>query len=104
MARLEQLRGEANLRGDYFTFEWDGRDVEAYPGETILGALLAAGERTLRQSERRQAPRGMFCGIGICFDCLVVVDGVPDQRACVTSAAPGMRVQSGQSAAVTWEE
>ncbi len=104
MTRLEQVRAEAGRRGDSFNFEWDGQEVKAYPGETVLGALLAAGERTLRLTEQKQAPRGMFCGIGICFDCLVVVDGVPDQRACVTPAAPGMRVQSGQSAVVTWEE
>lgn len=101
MARLEQLRGEPANRGEAFSFVWNGQEIIAFPGETILGALVAAGVRELRRTERGGTPRGMLCGIGVCFDCLVTVDGVPDRRACVTFATPGMCVQSGQPSVVT---
>ncbi len=80
------------------TFGFDGREIVYRPGQSVGAALWAAGERTVRSTRIAGAPRGVFCGIGVCYDCLVVVDGVPDQRACVTPAAPGMQVstQSGQ--------
>ena len=62
----------------------------AYTGETIAGALTAAGRRVFRHSEKRGGPRGVFCGIGICFDCLVTVDGQPSQRACLARVAAGV--------------
>ena len=92
--RIERLRGEPLARGDPFTFRWDGRDVEAYPGETVLGALLAGGVRTLRHAPHTGDPRGMLCGIGACYDCVVTVDGVANQRACMLVAAPGLDVRS----------
>ena len=79
-------------RSDPFTFRFEGRPISAYPGETIGAALMAAGIVTFRSTRRQQRPRGIFCGIGICFDCLVVVDGRPNQRACITAARPDMTV------------
>lgn len=75
-----------------FTFTMDGREIAAFPGETIAAALLAAGVRTLRVTEKNEAPRGIFCGMGICFDCLVTVDDRPHLRACLTRAEAGARV------------
>lgn len=92
--RIERLRGEPLNRGEPFTFRWDGREVEAYPGETVLGALLAAGVRTLGHAARTGEPRGMLCGIGACFECVVTVDGDANQRACMLAAAPGLDVRS----------
>lgn len=60
----------------------NGERVEAFEGETVGAALLAAGRVTLRAS-RLGGRRGMFCGIGLCYECLVTVDGV-SVRACVT--------------------
>jgi predicted molibdopterin-dependent oxidoreductase YjgC len=79
-------------RGEPFTLTLDSQSIEAFPGETIGAALLAAGIRTLRRTEKTDMPRGLFCGMGVCFDCLVVVDGRPHLRACLTEAKPGMRV------------
>src|SRR5579859_3338796 len=79
-------------RSDPFTFRFEGRPISAYPGETIGAALMAAGIVTFRKTRRQKRPRGLFCGIGICFDCLVVVDGRPNQRACITAARPDMTV------------
>ncbi len=72
----------------------DGEAVLAYPGETVATALLAAGRRTFRHTDHA-APRGLFCGMGVCFDCLVTVDGQPDVRACMTTVQPGMVVETG---------
>lgn len=72
----------------------DGEAVRAFPGETIAAALLAHGRRRLRESARRGEPRGVFCAMGVCWECVVVVNGEPGVRACVTPAAPGMTVQT----------
>ena len=85
-------------RGEAFAFTLDGRTMEAFPGETVAAALLAAGVRTLRKTEKSGAPRGVFCGMGICFDCLIVVDGRPHLRACLTQVKPGMAVTTQDEA------
>ena len=72
---------------------FDGSEIEAIPGETIAAALAAADIVAVRKT-RRGAPRGPFCGMGVCFDCLVTVDGRPNQRACLTKVAPGMDVRT----------
>ena len=60
----------------------------------MTAALLAAGRRTLRKTPVTGGARGVFCGMGVCFDCLVVIDGEPSRRACVTFARDGMRVET----------
>lgn len=74
---------------------FDGRTVPATPGESVGAALTNAGIRSWRVTRKYARPRGLFCGIGVCFDCLLSVDGVPNQRACLTPVAPGMKVDSG---------
>ena len=69
------------------TFE--GRKIPFEPGQSVAAALIAAGIRSWRTTRREGAPRGLFCGIGACYDCLVTIDGVPDQRACLVPARPG---------------
>ncbi|MEV1333376.1 (2Fe-2S)-binding protein [Micromonospora costi] len=69
-----------------------GVPVPAEPGQSVAAALIAAGIPAWRTTRRGGRPRGVFCGIGICFDCLITVDGVPDQRACLVAAADGMRL------------
>ena len=66
----------------------DGRAVPGLAGQTVAGVLLGAGRRTWRSS-RSGRPRGVFCGIGVCHDCLVAVNGVDDVRACQRRAADG---------------
>ena len=80
-------------RGQVVTIMVDGMPVKAYRGETVAGALLANGQRAWRRTESGQ-PRGLFCGMGICFDCLVAVDGVPNVRACITPVVDGMVVET----------
>ena len=84
-------------RGPAFEFSFEGKPIAAYPGETLGAALMAADIVTFRTTRHQGKPRGLFCGIGVCFDCLLVVDGAPNQRACLTPARPGadVRVQTG---------
>ncbi len=77
---------------------FNGAEIEALPGETIAAALSAADIVAFRETSSHAA-RGPFCGMGVCFDCLVTIDGRPSQRACLTKVAPGMDVRSEPGAA-----
>lgn len=72
----------------------DGRTIRARAGETIASALVAAGWKKFRVTEKRHEPRGIFCAIGRCTDCVMTVDGVPNVRTCITPVKPGMNIQS----------
>ncbi|MEM2122451.1 MAG: (2Fe-2S)-binding protein [Candidatus Bathyarchaeia archaeon] len=74
--------------------EVDGKRVEAYEGEPIAAALLAAGIRIFRYTLKENRPRGLFCAIGRCTDCVMTVDGVPNIRTCVTPVRDGMKVET----------
>lgn len=76
------------------TFTFDGAPVPFRPGQSVGAALIAAGIRSWRTTRIAGRPRGVFCGIGVCFDCLVVIDGRPNERACRVPAADGMRVSA----------
>jgi predicted molibdopterin-dependent oxidoreductase YjgC len=76
------------------SFLFDGKEIAAEAGQSIGAALIAAGYRSWRTTRHGGAPRGIFCGIGICFDCLVVVNGRPNQRACLTEACDGDEVST----------
>ena len=73
---------------------FDGTPVPFASGQTIGGALAAAGIVSWRTTRRDRGPRGLFCGIGVCFDCLVTVDGIRTQRACLAEACAGQDVRS----------
>ena len=74
--------------------EIDGEHIDAYPGESLATAILASGRRTLRRTEGG-SPRGPFCNMGVCFDCVVTVDGVGALRSCMMAVRPGMKVVTG---------
>ncbi len=78
-----------------FTFR--GQEIEALPGETVAAALSAAGILAFRETPKG-APRGLWCGMGACFDCVVTIDGRAGQRACMVKAEPGMRVDGAAPA------
>ena len=81
-------------RGRQFEIEVDGKKIPAFEGETVAAAVIAAGQGTLRRTARRNHPRGMYCGIGLCYECLMVINGVPNTRACQTLASPGCRAET----------
>lgn len=76
------------------TLLFDGTVVPFAPGQTVGAALSAAGIVSWRTTRRERSPRGLFCGIGVCFDCLVTVDGARTQRACLVAARDGQVVSS----------
>jgi sarcosine oxidase subunit alpha len=72
----------------------DGRELAVAPGRTLAAALLDAGVAAFRHSASGE-PRGPVCGMGICHECRVTVDGVPDRRACLEPVRDGMEVVTG---------
>ena len=78
-------------------FWYDGQPVEGLEGETLAAALAAGGIREMRHT-RGGERRGLYCGMGACFDCLVTVDGRASQRACLTKVAEGQQVRSAMPA------
>ncbi len=81
-------------RGPPLQIYYEGLEIQAYQGETVAGALLAAGIRAMRHSEIGGDPRGIFCGMGVCFDCRMMIDGQANVRACITPVRQGMRVRT----------
>ena len=72
---------------------FDGRPLKAAPGQSIGAALAAHGITAWRSTRKGARPRGLFCGIGVCFDCLVTVDGAANQRACLVEVRDGMQIE-----------
>ncbi|MCC6306019.1 MAG: (2Fe-2S)-binding protein [Rhodobacteraceae bacterium] len=91
--RLSGDDGEASGRVE---IRVDGRPVAARAGDSVAGALLAAGVRRFRRSPVTGAPRAPYCMMGICFECLVTIDGQPGRQACMIAVAPGMDVRTAE--------
>ena len=81
-------------RGRPVAFFFNGEPVQAYEGETIATALIAAGHWVFQMTGQRSAPRGVFCNIGVCHSCLIIVDGERNVRACQTAVSSGCRVET----------
>jgi D-hydroxyproline dehydrogenase subunit gamma len=92
-AKEERRLGPLEARQP-LTVQIDGQPVPAFAGESVATVLLALGRRTFRHTGHG-TPRGLFCGMGVCFDCLVTVDGVENVRACLTPVAEGMVIATG---------
>ena len=80
-------------RGQPVRIEVDGEPLQAFEGETVATALLASGRRIFRHTPGG-SPRGLYCGMGICFDCVVEVDGESSVRSCITLVRPGMKIRT----------
>ena len=72
------------------TVTLDGDTVRCFSGDTVAVALLLSGCPACRSTPVSGAARGPFCLMGVCYDCLVTIDGVPNQQACVTPVRQGM--------------
>ena len=79
-------------KGPAIAITVDGRKVTARAGDTVAAALLAAGMDHCRTTPVTGAPRAPYCLMGVCFDCLAEIDGVPNRQACMVTVAPGMRI------------
>ncbi|MGW2814510.1 (2Fe-2S)-binding protein [Streptomyces sp. NPDC001415] len=80
--------------GPAFEITLDGRPVSALPGQSVAAALWAAGILAWRTTREEGRPRGAFCGIGQCYECLAVINGVPNRRACLVPAGPGDEIST----------
>ena len=85
------------MRAERVSFTFDGQPLTAEPGQTVGAALLAAGIRSWRVTRSGGRPRGLFCGIGACFDCLVDVNQDRAVRACLVAVRAGDEVRTSAS-------
>ena len=76
---------------DDVTFTFDGRQFQALRGDNLAAALIAAGEVSTRTTPVSGAPRGPFCMMGACYDCVVEINGETAQ-ACMTTVTDGLQV------------
>ncbi len=86
-------------------FTYNGKELKGLAGEPIAVALKAAGVMVHRFTAKRHEPRGVFCAIGRCTDCVMIVNGKPNVRTCITPLEEGMdvRTQYGVEDKCTWE-
>jgi predicted molibdopterin-dependent oxidoreductase YjgC len=84
--------------GSTVTISIDGRRVEARAGDTVAAAMLAAGVERCRATPVSGAPRAAYCMMGVCFDCLVTIDGVGNRQGCLVRVREGMRIEMQQGA------
>lgn len=81
-------------KGRRVSFSYDGKEIYGYEGEPVAVALKAAGVTVHRYTKKGHSPRGIFCAIGRCTDCVMVVDGIPNIRTCITPLKEGMDVRT----------
>ncbi|PMR77203.1 (2Fe-2S)-binding protein [Billgrantia endophytica] len=77
---------------------FDGRQVTAHDGDTIAAALLSAGVEACRTTPVSGSPRGPYCMMGVCFECLVEVDDIPNVQGCQVLVKDGMQIRSQHGA------
>ena len=83
---------------DVVRFDYEGRTIAARPGDTVAAALLAAGEITLRVTAVSGSPRAPYCMMGVCFECLMEIDGIGNRQACLTPLVERMQVRRQRGA------
>jgi predicted molibdopterin-dependent oxidoreductase YjgC len=88
-ARLKHNRKDSPIQ-----VEIDGIVVPAYAGESVAGVLMASGSRIFTQASPYNLARTLFCGMGVCHQCLVTVEGMRNVRACMTIIRPGMKIET----------
>jgi predicted molibdopterin-dependent oxidoreductase YjgC len=88
-----RIKDEKVSRGKEVTLVIDNQEVIAYEGESVATVMMLEDKVAMRTTVEGQ-PRGVFCGMGVCFDCLVIVDEVPNTRACMTWVREGMQVKT----------
>ncbi|MBE9607372.1 (2Fe-2S)-binding protein [Acetobacteraceae bacterium H6797] len=80
--------------GATVAFTLDGQPVTARAGDTVAAAVFALGRDACRQTAVTGAERGPYCMMGVCFDCLMTIDGIGNRQACLVRIAPGMAVET----------
>ena len=80
--------------GETISLKVDGKSIRARAGDTVAGAMLAAGIDRFRTTPVTESPRAPYCLMGVCFDCLVTIDGVGSRQACLVPVREGMAVET----------
>jgi sarcosine oxidase subunit alpha len=80
-------------RGKKFDIYFNGERVDAYEGETVAAALIANGNYIFRETEKKN-PRSMYCGIGLCNECMIEINGSSRTKACQTLATPNSKIET----------
>lgn len=81
------------------TIDFEGRRIDAMEGDSVAAALMGADIKSLRETAVKATRRGAYCMMGICFDCLVEIDGEPNRQSCMTPVRTGMKIRSQTGAA-----
>jgi len=90
------ILGSFQPPGKKVSIIFNGKKIDAYEGEMIVAALMGAGIKVFRFTTRKGDPRGIFCAIGRCTDCVMEVNGKPNVRTCVTPITANMVVNVQQ--------
>jgi D-hydroxyproline dehydrogenase subunit gamma len=90
------FRRAPDRKKNLVTFTFDGQPIPAAAGDSVAAALLAAGIRACRTTPVTGAARGPYCMMGVCFECLVRIDGVGNRQGCLVPVQDGMRVETQQ--------
>ena len=88
------FRRSTDRAAERVTITIDGKPVVVNAGDSVAAAMLAAGVGACRSTPVSGAPRGPFCMMGVCFDCLVIIDSVGSRQGCMTRVSDGMRVET----------
>ncbi|MCR9175913.1 MAG: (2Fe-2S)-binding protein [Alphaproteobacteria bacterium] len=97
-SRLESANAASPVR-----FTCNGQVVEARAGDSVATALLLAGIGSTRDTALSGEGRAPYCLMGVCFECLVEIDGVPNQQACLVPVSDGMSVRRQEGAPQVWD-
>jgi sarcosine oxidase subunit alpha len=101
---LKRLSGARSAEHKRIGFYYEDKEIFACPDDSVAGALMLAGVRDFRDTPVSGSPRGPFCLMGSCFDCLVDIDGVANRQACMVRVVEGMRVRRQRGATYIGQE
>lgn len=79
------------------TIYFEGKPLTAEKGDTVAAVLTSYGIKDFRYTRKRQEPRGIYCAIGRCTDCMMTINGKPNVRSCMTPVEEGMKVERGHA-------
>jgi predicted molibdopterin-dependent oxidoreductase YjgC len=92
---FKTLSGSAASRVEIF---FDGRPLQVPAGQSVAAALLVGGVQIFRETPVSAAPRGPYCMMGVCFECLLEIDGLQNRQACLTTVREGMKIRTQMGA------
>jgi len=90
---MENLRIPSVKRKEQIKLFVNGKETVAFIGESVLASLIAAGYKNIKKSPVSGEKRGGFCGMGVCFECIAKIDGVPNIRTCMVLSRDGMEIE-----------